>query len=79
MPLDSLSCEGSRITNYYPLNNVPLKVLSCDFVPERDAATLRSIKTLEKINGLPLAEFWKQVEAGATPRPWTNMGKQQEQ
>jgi hypothetical protein len=38
---------------------MPLKALECDFKPERDAALLRSIKTLEKINDKPAAEFWK--------------------
>lgn len=34
-----------------------------DFKPERDAAILRSIMTLESINGKPAAEFWKQLDA----------------
>jgi Leucine-rich repeat (LRR) protein len=41
---------------------MPLKELICDFQPDRDAEILRSIKTLEKINGKPAAEFWKDVE-----------------
>jgi len=41
---------------------MPLKELWCDFQPERDAEILRSIKTLETINGKPAAEFWKEVE-----------------
>jgi len=45
-------------------------ILGCRFVPERDTEILRSIKTLEKINSLPVAEFWKQVEAGKIPLPW---------
>jgi hypothetical protein len=42
---------------------LPLKRLSCDFQPERDAALLRSIKSLERINEKPAAEFWKDVDA----------------
>jgi len=42
-----------------PLNGMPLKSLHLDFKPERDAEILRSIKTLEQINGKPAAEFWK--------------------
>ena len=38
---------------------MPLKNLWCDFKPERDAAILRSIKTLEKINDKPAAEVLK--------------------
>lgn len=29
-----------------------------------DPPILRSIKTLEQINGKPAAEFWKEVEPG---------------
>jgi hypothetical protein len=42
---------------------MPLTELGCDFKPERDAALLRSLKTLQKINDKPAAEFWKQVDA----------------
>jgi hypothetical protein len=41
---------------------MPLKELFCDFKPERDTEVLRSIKTLETINGKPAGEFWKEVE-----------------
>jgi hypothetical protein len=30
--------------------------------PERDAEILRSLKTLQTINGKPAAAFWKQVD-----------------
>jgi hypothetical protein len=30
--------------------------------PAHDAKILRAIKTLEKINGKPAAEFWKDVK-----------------
>ncbi len=43
--------------------DMPLKELGCDFKPERDTEILRSIKTLETINGKPAAEFWKEVDA----------------
>jgi len=35
--------------------------LHCDFKPERDAAILRSLKTLEKINGKSVQEFLGQA------------------
>jgi len=41
---------------------MPLQVLFCDFKPERDAAILRPLKTLEKINDKPAREFWKEVD-----------------
>jgi hypothetical protein len=46
---------------------MPLQELACDFKPERDAKLLRSIKTLEKINGKPAKVFWQAVDA-QTPR-----------
>jgi hypothetical protein len=42
---------------------MPLKHLVCDFRPERDAAVLRAIKTLETINDKPAAQFWQEVDA----------------
>jgi hypothetical protein len=41
---------------------MPLKDIRCDFKPERDGAVLRSLKTLEKINGKPATEFWKELD-----------------
>jgi len=46
---------------------MPLKEFSCDFKTERDAEILRSIKTLETINGKPAAVFWKEVDANKKP------------
>ncbi|MGD0088457.1 MAG: SUMF1/EgtB/PvdO family nonheme iron enzyme [Planctomycetota bacterium] len=77
MPLEILKCYRTNVRNLSPLKSLPLRELHCDFVPERDAAILRSIKTLETINGMPVAEFWKKVDAelaakAATgaDRPW---------
>jgi hypothetical protein len=44
---------------------MPLKELQCDFKVERDTEILRSINTLEKINGKPAQDFWKEVDAKA--------------
>jgi eukaryotic-like serine/threonine-protein kinase len=57
MPLTTLRCENARVSDLTPLRGMPLKALWCDFKPERDAALLRSIRTLERINGKPAAEF----------------------
>jgi hypothetical protein len=64
MPLCQLHCRHPGGLDLTPLLGLPLKELNCDFRPERDAALLRSIKTLEKINGKPAAEFWKAIDAG---------------
>jgi len=47
---------------------MPLKELSCDFQAKRDAEILRSLTTLEKINGQPAADFWKAL-GDAPPKP----------
>ncbi len=52
----------TRVTDLSLIKDLPLKELDCDFRPERDADILRSIQTLEKINGKPAAEFWREVE-----------------
>jgi hypothetical protein len=59
MKLTDLDCSNTKVADLSPLRGLPLKHLYCDFKAERDAEILRSIKTLEKINGKPLAEFWK--------------------
>jgi hypothetical protein len=58
-----LTIDGTEVTDLSLLKGMPLKELDCDFRPDRDTAILRSIKTLEKINGKPAAEFWKDVKA----------------
>jgi hypothetical protein len=65
--LTTLTCRGTRVTDLSPLKGMPLKELRCDFNPERDAAILRSLKTLEKINDKPAAEFWREVDAQKKP------------
>jgi hypothetical protein len=40
---------------------MPLKAIDCNFLAGRDAEILRSIKTLEAINGKAAAAFWKEV------------------
>jgi tRNA A-37 threonylcarbamoyl transferase component Bud32 len=59
--LFSLDCRGTKAPSLAPLKGVTLKVLSCDFNPQLDTEVLRSIKTLEQINGKPAKEFWKEV------------------
>ncbi|MCX6908048.1 MAG: protein kinase, partial [Verrucomicrobia bacterium] len=69
MPLALLNCSSTRVTDLSPLGALPLKELLCDFVPDRDAALLRGIKTLEKINGLPAPAFWMRLNAMRPARP----------
>ena len=62
--LKSLGIRFSKVTDLSLLKGMPLRFLYCDFQRDRDADILRSIKTLETINGKPVPEFWKDVEAG---------------
>ncbi len=53
LPLTQLRCQNNRITDLTPLLDLPLVVLWCDFDRRRDAAVLRKIRTLKRINGQP--------------------------
>jgi hypothetical protein len=63
MKLTTLGLKGTKVTDLSVLRGMPLKILSCNFQAERDAAILRSITTLEQINGKSAAAFWKEVDA----------------
>jgi hypothetical protein len=68
--LTVLSIDDTKVTDLTLLKGMPLKELYCDFQPERDTEVLRSIRTLEKINGKSAAVFWKEADegkAGVTP------------
>ena len=60
--LTGLFIGSTKVTDLSLIKDLPLKELDFDFRPQRDAEILRSIKTLEKINGKPAAEFWKEFE-----------------
>jgi hypothetical protein len=53
MPLTTVWCNNTKITDLSPLKAMPLREIKCDFVAERDAAILRDIRTLAKINDAP--------------------------
>jgi serine/threonine protein kinase len=59
MPLLRLGCDRTRVTDLAPLKGMPLVELWCPLKPARDARFLRSLQTLEQINGRPAREFWK--------------------
>lgn len=71
MPLLHFNCEGTRVKSLSPLQGMPLKDLICDFDPARDTAVLKSIRSLEAINGQAVSEFWKSAETrpAAAPLP----------
>jgi Leucine-rich repeat (LRR) protein len=67
MPLSSISVFGTKVTDLSPLKDSPLTELRLDFNPQRDTTVLRSIKTLQEVNGWPIEEFWNQVAKGIVP------------
>ena len=64
MPLKELDIRATRVTDLLPLRGIPLTWFRCNFDSQRDTEVLRSIKTLETINGMPAVEFWKRADAG---------------
>jgi predicted Ser/Thr protein kinase len=68
MSLRKINVWQTQVTDLSILKGMPLDQITCDFQPERDGEVLRSIKTLEVINGKPAAEFWKEVGAAQPGR-----------
>jgi serine/threonine protein kinase len=63
LPLAKLNIKGcDKIVDITPLKDVPLQEIVCDFKSSRDTEVLRSIKTLESINGQPAREFLKRLK-----------------
>ena len=67
IPLKYFYFENTSVSDLSPLKGMSLTSIRCDFNPERDAPILRSIKTLQEINGKPAEEFWKEVDAKKVP------------
>ncbi|MDB5336878.1 MAG: hypothetical protein JWN70_2497 [Planctomycetaceae bacterium] len=63
MPLGVLFIQDTKATQLSPLQGMPLKILWCDVKQPADVTILRSIKTLEKINDVPVAEFLQKQSA----------------
>jgi hypothetical protein len=59
LALSWLHVEDNPVSDLSPLGGMPLKSIRCDFRPERAAELLRSLTTLETINGKLAAEFWE--------------------
>jgi serine/threonine-protein kinase len=58
MDLWQLNLKGCSAADLSALRQLKLRELLCDFDAKRDAAILRSMPDLEKINDLPAEEFW---------------------
>jgi Leucine-rich repeat (LRR) protein len=76
MDLSQLNLKGTGAADLSPLRQIKLRELLCDFDAKRDAAVLRSMPDLEKINDLLAEEFWlkeKGPEPAAAPGPETKV------
>jgi anti-sigma factor RsiW len=60
--LMQLDCRGTQVGDLTLLKGMPLASLYCDFRPQLDTEILRSIKTLQQINGKPAEKFWEEVD-----------------
>ncbi len=65
MKLSGIIFDGVNVSDITPLADMPLREVHCTYDPKRDEAVLRSIKTLEKINGISKVEFL--AKKGAPP------------
>jgi tRNA A-37 threonylcarbamoyl transferase component Bud32 len=63
MALVEVGLEGAPVSDLSPLTAMPLRSIRCDIRPDREAGLLRSMGTLETINGRPAAEFWEDPAA----------------
>jgi len=68
MRLTMFLCQNTQVTDLSILREMPLTHIKCDFNAQRHTADLRSIKSLQWINGNLTDEFWKEVEEGKTPQ-----------
>jgi serine/threonine protein kinase/Leucine-rich repeat (LRR) protein len=73
LPLTKFECKCPKVSDLSPLSGLPLREVRIEFNAQRDTDWLRSLKTLERINGKPVAEFWKEVAAmsATPPKPGT--------
>jgi hypothetical protein len=63
MVLENFNYMETPVKDISVLKDMPLREVMCDFQRERDEAVLRSLMTLETINGKPAAQFWNEVAA----------------
>jgi serine/threonine protein kinase len=71
MPLAELRFMRSEVSDFSLLKSLPVRDLVADLDPQKDRAFLASHKTLELVNGIPIAEFLKAAVAppAAPPKP----------
>jgi serine/threonine protein kinase len=70
LPLKRLHMRWARVRDLAPLRRMPLDYLLCDeklAAEPGNRAILSGMATLRTICNKPIAEFWKQVDAGKPP------------
>ncbi len=60
-PLNYLSINHTRVSDLAPLRGLPLTSVEFSNTSVTDFSPVRGIRTLETINHMPAAEFWKGV------------------
>lgn len=61
--IEYLNIYKTAITDWSPIQTMPrLKMITFDFVKDRDIEVLRAVTTLEQINEQSASEFWKSLE-----------------
>ena len=63
-----LGVFNTRVTDLSPLEGMPLENIDLDFLPYKGLEIVRGMKTLERINGKPPADFWKEFEEKVGPK-----------
>jgi len=61
MRLESLHCDTATIPNLADLRGMQIRKLECGERLAQDLESIRSLVGLEEINGMPVAQFWKQT------------------
>jgi hypothetical protein len=60
LSLVAFQFNGTRVTDLSPIEGMPLTSIEFEFQLPRDAEVLRSLKSMERINRKPVAEFWQE-------------------
>jgi hypothetical protein len=64
--VEILNIVRTQVKDLSPLRALSLRELKCTFVPARDMPVVRSLTTLQKLQDVPLAEFFRSPDGGAT-------------
>lgn len=72
----SIENAGPQRPDFSLLKELPLKDIHISFLPNpQETEILRSLKSLQFVNGLSVDEFWRQVASGKVPPPVPHRSK----